>query len=209
MKILEFNKKFWFIISLILIALACLLMFLNKLSYNEYIEMKQEYVEVDCTVIEVDDVKRTIKVAYVYNNFEYYAVFQTIEYKLMDSFVGVIKPEDPTKLRFDNGYSMWNTYTYIAIILTIIAIIIDTGILKRLFVRFICINKEKLTLKVCEVKTWHSLRWLVVEHERKEYKSELFKTFEDISLLDENAVVDIYINKHLHYIDLSTYRKIR
>ena len=96
--------------------------------------MKEKYVEVDCTVIEVDDIKRTIKIAYVYNNFEYYTVFETTEYKLRDTFTGVIRTEDPTKLRFDNGYDVWNLYSYIAVFFLILAAIIDIAILKRIFI---------------------------------------------------------------------------
>ena len=209
MKILHFNKKLWFIISLVLIVCACMLMFLNKLSYNNYLKTKEEFVEVDCIVVEVDDIKRTIKVAYTYDNIEYYQEFQTIEYKLQDSFVGVIRPEKPTELRFDNGYSMWNMYSYVAILLTAIAIVLNIIILKRSFVRFICMKKDKTTLKVIEIKGCRSIHFLIVEYEGKKYKSELFKTFEDISLLEENVFVDFYKQGFLHYIDLSSYKKIR
>lgn len=209
MKILEFNKKFWFIVSLVFIALACLLMLLNKLSYNQYIEMKQEYVEVDCTVIAVDDIKRTIRVAYAYKNVEYYAVFETTQYKLLDNFTGVIRPDDPTKLRFDNGYSFWNSYTVFAILLTSIAILLDIIIIKRTLVRYICMKKEKVTLSILEIKSWHGFHYLVVEHNDKQYKSEIFKTFEDINFLEKNVVINLYISKKLHYIDLSSYTRVR
>jgi hypothetical protein len=207
MKIIEYSKKLWFIFSLVLIGAACLLFLFNHFSYKEYLEMKEKYVEVDCTVIEVDDIKRTIKIAYIYNNFEYYTVFETTEYKLMDTFTGVIRPEDPTKLRFDNGYDVWNLYSYIAVFFLILAAIIDIAILKRIFIKSICMRKDKINTKVIEIKTWKSIHYIIVLHEGKEYKSELFKTFEDISLLEENVYIDLYINKSLHYIDLSTYKK--
>ena len=41
MKILEFKKLFWFIVSLVFIGLAALSVFLNKLSYNRYLEMRE------------------------------------------------------------------------------------------------------------------------------------------------------------------------
>lgn len=209
MKILKFNKKICFLISLVFIAIACLLVYLNKLSYNRYLEMKQEYVEVDCIVIEVDDIKHTIKVAYAYDNIEYYAIFETIEYKLMDSFTGVIKPNEPTKLRFDNGYSHWNIYTYTAILLTGLALLFNLVIIKRSLVRYICMKNEKITTKIIEIKTWHSFRILVIEHNGKKYKSEIFKTFDNISLLEENTEIDFYKKGLLHYIDLFSYKKIR
>lgn len=43
MKILEFKKLFWFIVSLVFIGLAALSVFLNKLSYNRYLEMREGY----------------------------------------------------------------------------------------------------------------------------------------------------------------------
>lgn len=67
--------------------------------------MREGYVEVDCMVIRVDDFERTITVAYVNpeDGIKYYVTFQTIEYEEMDTFKGIIKPEEPTKLKFDNG----------------------------------------------------------------------------------------------------------
>ena len=207
MKIIEFSKKLWFILSLVLLGAACLLILFNFLSYKEYLKLKEEYVEVDCTVIAVDDIKRTIKIAYVYNNMEYYTVFETTQYELMDTFTGVIRPEDPNNLKFDNGYKIWNSYSYIAIFFIFTSLIIDIAILKRILIKFICMKKDKISTKVIEVKTYKSIHYLIVVYEGKEYKSEFFKTFEDISLLEDNVFVDLYINKSLHYIDLSTYKK--
>lgn len=207
MKIIEFSKKLWFILSLVLLGTACLLILFNFLSYKEYLKLKEEYVEVDCTVIAVDDIKRTIKIAYVYNNMEYYTVFETTQYELMDTFTGVIRPEDPNNLKFDNGYKIWNSYSYIAIFFIFTSLIIDIAILKRILIKFICMKKDKISTKVIEVKTYKSIHYLIVVYEGKEYKSEFFKTFEDISLLEDNVFVDLYINKSLHYIDLSTYKK--
>lgn len=208
MKIEELRKRFWFIISLVLIGIACLLMFLNKLSYNNYLEMKEEYVEVDCIVIRVDDIKRTITVAYVYDGVELYEDLQTIEYGLGDSFVAVVKASDPDKkIRFDNGYSMWNTYTYLALTLTIIAILLDLLILKRIIIRFICMTNDKTSLNVIDVKGWRRFHYLIVEYNGKIYKSELFTTYENIHLVEENVYVDFYKKGVFHYIDLSTYKK--
>ena len=207
MKIIEFSKKLWFILSLVLLGAACLLILFNFLSYKEYLKLKEEYVEVDCTVIAVDDIKRTIKIAYVYNNMEYYTVFETTQYELMDTFTGVIRPEDPNNLKFDNGYKIWNSYSYIAIFFIFTSLIIDIAILKRILIKFICMKKDKISTKVIEIKTYKSIHYLIVVYEGKEYKSEFFKTFEDISLLEDNVFVDLYINKSLHYIDLSTYKK--
>ena len=154
MKIIEFNKKLWFILSLVLLGAACLLILFNFLSYKEYLKLKEEYVEVDCTVIAVDDIKRTIKIAYVYNNMEYYTVFETTQYELMDTFTGVIRPEDPNNLKFDNGYKIWNSYSYIEIFFIFTSLIIDIAILKRILIKFICMKKDKISTKVIEVKTY-------------------------------------------------------
>ena len=184
-------------------------MLLNKLSYDTYLEMKEDYVEVDCTVIEVDDIKRTVRIAYTYQNVEYYAVFETTEYKLMDNFIGVIKPEEPTKLRFDNGYSMWNIYTYAAIILTLIALFLDILILKRLLISKICKKQAKENVKVIGIKTHWIFHYLIIDFNGKKYKSEFFTTHENIALIGENAYVDFYQKNHLYYIDLKTYKNIR
>lgn len=209
MKILKFNKKLWFILSLVFIGLSCVLMLLNRYDYNVYLEKKEEYVEVDCTVIEVDDIKHTIKVAYVFENVEYYNVFNTTQYKLQDQFTGVIRPNKPTELRFDNGYSFWNTYTYAAIILTTIALAFDFIIFKRIVIKFICTKKEKTTIKILEIKDWRKYHYFVVNYNGKEYKSELFKTFDNITLLEQNDEIDLYLNGPFHYIDLSSYKRIR
>ena len=144
MKILQFNKRLMFILSIVFIALAALLMLINETQYKQYLEIKSEYVEVDCIVVDVDDDKRTITVAYVYKNQTYEVELQTIEYKLMDHFVGVIKPQDPNKLRFDNGYDLWNPYSYVALSLTLISTIFVLLIIKRLLVRLICFKSEKI-----------------------------------------------------------------
>lgn len=209
MKILEFKKLFWFIVSLVFIGLAALSLFLNKLSYNRYLEMREGYVEVDCMVIRVDDFERTITVAYVNpeDGIKYYVTFQTIEYEEMDTFKGIIKPEEPTKLKFDNGYSFWNTYAYFATILVIFAVIIDLIIVKRLLVRAIAYNGDKYTCKVTSIKTWKNMHVLVVTHNGKNYTSEVFRTFQNISLLDEGREVDFYKNGFIYHIDLASYHK--
>lgn len=209
MKILEFNKTLMFIISLVFITIAFLMMFLNNLSYNKYLKMKQEYVEVDCTVVEVNDEERTITVAYVYQNKEYQVKLQTIEYKLMDYFVGVIKPEEPTKLRFDNGYDMWNIYSYVAIALVSIAIVFNLLIIKRLVVRLICLKTKKKSLNVVDVKSWGFLHCLVVEDNGKKYISEFFRTFDNIHLLEEHVMVTFQKRLFIYHIDLSSYQKVR
>lgn len=209
MKILEFKKTLMFILSLVFVALAILLMFLNNLSYKEYLEMKQEFVEVDCTVVEVDNDKRTIIVAYVYKNIEYQVELQTIEYDLMDHFIGVIKPQEPTKLRFDNGYDMWNVYSYLAIILVLISILFNLLILKRLLVRLICLNAKQTTINILDVKSWLFLHCIVVEYNGKKYYSEIFRTFDNIHLLEENVTITFKKRWFVHHIDLSTYKKNR
>jgi hypothetical protein len=171
--------------------------------------MKQEYVEVDCTVVEVNDEERTITVAYVYQNKEYQVKLQTIEYKLMDYFVGVIKPEEPTKLRFDNGYDMWNIYSYVAIALVSIAIVFNLLIIKRLVVRLICLKTKKKSLNVVDVKSWGFLHCLVVEDNGKKYISEFFRTFDNIHLLEENVMVTFKKRWFIYHIDLSSYQKVR
>jgi hypothetical protein len=171
--------------------------------------MKEGYVEVDCMVIRVDEFERTITVAYVNpeDGIEYYATFQTIEYEEMDTFTGIIKPEEPTKLRFDNGYSFWNTYSYVAVFLVFLAVIIDLIILKRLLVRAISYNGDKVVCKVVKIKTWKNLHTLVVTHNNKNYNSEVFRTFQNISLLDEGREVDMYKNGFIYHIDLASYHK--
>ena len=69
-----------------------------------------------------------------------------------------------TKLRFDNGYGLWNTYTYVALLLTVIAVILDLLILKKLAIRAICYKKDKVSLSVNDVKSWRSFHYLVVEN---------------------------------------------
>jgi hypothetical protein len=209
MKILEFNKKVMFILSIIFVAIACVLMYFNKLGYQDYLELKKEYVEVECTVIEVDETKPSVKVAWSYKNQSYEVVWETTQYKLMDQFTCVIKPEAPEDLRFDNGYSFWNIYTFISIALTASALVLDIIVIKRLFIRIICKKSEKHTAKVVGVKGRGKCRVLTVEHQGKLYKSELFNTFENIILLEANVVIDFYKKGIFHYIDLSTYKKVR
>ena len=171
--------------------------------------MREGYVEVDCMVIRVDDFERTITVAYVNpeDGIEYYVTFQTIEYEEMDTFKGIIKPEEPTKLKFDNGYSFWNTYAYFALVLVIFAVIIDLIIIKRLLVRAIAYNGDKYTCKVTSIKSWKNMHVLVVTHNGKNYTSEVFRTFQNISLLDEGREVDFYKNGFINHIDLASYHK--
>lgn len=210
MKVLEFKKVFWFIISLIMIGLAFLCGYLNHFLYENYLEMKEDYVEVDCVVTDVDEVARTITIAYVnpVDGIEYYATFQTIEYELNDSFVGAIKPEEPTKLRFDNGYSHYNAYTFTAIILLAFAGLIILVIIKRLFVRTICMSADKVTLSGLTLKHWQNFHILIVNYNGKKYRSEIFRTFQNIHFLDPNTTIDLYVRGPFHYLDLASYQKV-
>jgi hypothetical protein len=198
-----------FIVSIIFIAIACVLMYLNKLGYDEYLKIKEEYVEVDCIIIAVDETKPSATVEWTYNRQTYQMVLETTKFEYMDVFTGVIKPESPENLRFDNGYSFWNIYTYISILLVTLAIILNLIIVKRLLIRSICKDSEKQIAKIIGVKSIGKFRMFTVEHQGKLYKSELFHTFQNIILLEANVVIDFYKKGIVHYIDLSTYKKIR
>lgn len=207
MKILEFNKKFWLISSLVLILIACLLLFINDKAYENYLSMKEDYVEVFCVVTDNDEINRTITVAYSYHNLEYTVKLQTIEYKIGDSFYGVIKPSDPYQLRFDNGYSMFNFYSICSGLLVILALLITIIILKRIIIKKIALNGEVISLPITSIKSWKNLHCLVLEYNDKKYISEVFRTFQNISLVEENVYINLYKNGLVYYIDLKSYAK--
>lgn len=205
MKILEFNKRTMVSISIVFIAIAFLLMLLNQSAYNDYLKLKEEYVEVDCIVESVDTVSQTATVSYTYNRITYEVVLPTTQYEVMDVFTGVIRPDKPDALRFDNGYSFWNMYSYCAIALCFLALLFDFIVVKRLIIKSICIKSEKIRLKVLGVNEFFKLRQLVVLCNGKEIKSEFFRTYESISKLQDDTFVDVYRKGHLCYIDLASY----
>ena len=206
MKILEFNKRTMFSISLVFLAIAFLLMLLNQSAYQDYLELKEEYIEVDCIITDVDPISQTATVSYTYDRITYEVILPTTQYEVMDVFTGVIRPDKPDALRFDNGYSFWNMYSYCAIALCVLTLLFDFIVVKRLIVKSICIKSEKIRLKVLGVNEFFKLRQLVVLCDSKEVKSEFFRTYESISRLQDETYVDVYRKGRLCYIDLSSYK---
>ena len=191
MKILELKKNVLLVLALVFIAIASLLQVLNQKGYDNYIKLREEFVEVDCIVVSVDTTLQTATIEYVYEHITYSVTYTTTQYEVMDVFTGVIRPEKPEALKFDNGYSMWNIYSVCSIALVSFALFLISVIIKRLIVKAICIKGEKYRIKVLEINKLSYLRQLILIFNGKEIKSEYFRTFQNISLLQDDIYVEL------------------